>query len=101
LPLAIFVGYPALLLIGLESLLRWLNGELKGPGRRASLWAIYLGFVLILHGITICFDTPLAGGSPSDEQKRIGNGLAYLGAAMAGVSAVVSFVLDPRPASSG
>ncbi len=103
LPLAVFIGYPWLLIIGVALLLKSLKGEIKSPGQTAFLWAIYLGFVMILHGVTICSDSALAGAPPSEEQKRFGNGLAYLGAAIAGISAIAAYLLElaRRAARSG
>lgn len=103
LPLAVLLGYPALLVIGTGFVFKWLNGGLKRPGQMASLWATYLGFVLILHGVVICFDTALAGAPPTAAEKRFGNNLAYLGAVVAGTSAVSSYLLDPgrRPLGKG
>jgi len=59
------------------------------------VWAAYLGLILILHGIVICFDSALAG-TPTIEQKRFGNRLAYVGGAVAGVAVVFAYAIDLR-----
>ncbi len=102
LPLAVLVGYPALLMVGVACLVRWRQGELKTPAQAVSLCAMYLGFVMILHGVVVCTDTPLAGSPPSAEEKRFGTGLAYLGAAIAGGSAIAAYWFSPpRPLAKG
>src|SRR5262245_38798705 len=95
LPLAPLLGYPGLLVIGCGLLGKALNGELERPGQKAFIWMTYLGLVLILHGVVLCSDTALAGAPPGAGQKRIGQGLAYAGAGLAGIGAIVAFLLDP------
>ncbi|WP_165247267.1 hypothetical protein [Paludisphaera soli] len=72
LPLAFLVGYPALAALGLWYLARGVLGRLERPGEVASIWTAYLGLILILHGIVLGFDTPLAGAPPTPEEKRFG-----------------------------
>lgn len=95
LPLAPLLGYPALFVRGASLWFRWSVGTLKRPGQVGSVWAMFLGFVMILHGIVLCFDTSLAGAPPTAEAKRFGNRLAYLGAAVAGTAAVAAYALEP------
>ena len=61
LPLAPLLGYPALVVIAVRLTLEWLEGRLERPAQAASTWGVYLGLVLILHGVLIGFDTALAG----------------------------------------
>jgi hypothetical protein len=90
LPVALFLGYPALLVIGAVVVFQWFTGTLERAGQVGCVWLMYLGLIVILHGVVICADTALAGAPPTAEQKRFGNGLAYLGAALAGASAVAA-----------
>jgi hypothetical protein len=97
LPLAVLGGYPALLAIGTWSILRGIFGRLDRPAASAAIWMIYLGLIVTIHGILLCFDTALAGAPPTAEEKRFGTMLAYLGGSLAGASAVVAYVVDRKP----
>jgi hypothetical protein len=91
-----FIGYPWLIVIAATSAARWNAGRLDRPGQVAAVWATYLGLILVLHGIVICFDTALAGASPTAAEKRFGTWLAYLGGAVAGVGAATAYAIDLR-----
>jgi len=95
LPLAPLLGYPALLVIAVGSALSWYRGRLDRAGQVASIWALYLGLILVLHGIVLCADTALAGDPPTAAQKRFGTGLAYLGGSLAATAAVAAYALEP------
>jgi hypothetical protein len=96
LPLAVLVGYPALVLIGLWYTTRWLAGRLERPSEIVAVWIAYLGLILTLQGILLCFDTALAGQSPTAEQKRFGTWLAYLGGAIAILAVILAYAIDLR-----
>ncbi len=91
-----FSGIPWLIGIGIWYALHSIDGRLERPAQVAAVWANYLGLILILHGIFICFDTPLAGAHPTIAQKRIGNRLAHLGGAIALVSVILAYAVDLR-----
>lgn len=102
LPLAMLFGYPWLIVIGVVQGRRWYAGHLQKPAQVTAVWVAYLGLILILHGIAICFDTPLKGAPPTEEEKRLGTGLSYLGGVVSTVSVVVAYVLDLlRPSVRG
>ena len=95
LPLAL-LGYPGLALAGL-----WVAAsESAGrDGRRAEMaavWVAYFGMVLALTGVVWCVDSPLAGSSPSAEDRRTGSNTAYVGGATAVLSAVAGYALRLR-----
>jgi hypothetical protein len=96
LPLAVLLGYPVLVGIGLWYLGRSLLGRLETPAEVMAVWSAYLGLILTIQGILLCADTALAGAPPSAEQKRFGTGLAYLGGAVAVASVVAAYALDLR-----
>jgi hypothetical protein len=96
LPLAILLGYPALVFIGLWYAGRALAGRLERPAEVIAVWVAYLGLILTLNGIILCTDTALAGTSPSLEQKRFGIWFAYLGGAVAVTAVVAAYTLDWR-----
>jgi hypothetical protein len=101
LPLAILIGYPSLVIIGIGYAIHGFAGRLDRPAGVATVWAAYLGLFLILHGIVICFDTALAGAPPTAEEKRFGTRLAYLGGGIAGVSVLLAYLLDVRHRAKG
>jgi hypothetical protein len=99
LPLAVLIGYPWLLGIGVWYAGCWFAGRVPRPAQLATVWVAYLGLILVLHGILIGFDTALAGEPPSPEAKRFGRRLAYLGGGIAAVSAVAAYALERRHGS--
>jgi hypothetical protein len=94
LPLAILIGYPWLIAIGVWHAGRWFAGRLERPAQTAAVWVAYLGLILILHGIVLCFDTALAGTSPTMEQKQFGTRLAYSGGAVTALAVIVAYSLE-------
>lgn len=94
LPLAVILGYPTLLAIALYYFGRWVVGRLADPVGVAAIWAVYLGLVVCLHGILICFDTALAGAPPTPEEKRFGTNLAYVGGALAVAAVISAYALE-------
>jgi hypothetical protein len=96
LPFALLFGYPWLIGIAIWYTGRWMLGRLEKPAEVAAIWTAYLGLILILHGAVISFDTALAGTPPTAAQKRFGNRLAYVGAAIALTSIIVAYTVDLR-----
>ena len=94
LPLVVFLGYPVLLIGAAGLIVKSREGEIQRPSQPVCFLVMFLGLVMILHGIAICWDSSL-GGSPSEEDKRFGNWVAYLGAGVAGISAGAAYFLDP------
>ncbi|MEW4571134.1 hypothetical protein AB1L88_24960 [Tautonia sp. JC769] len=101
LPLALLIGYPSLVVIGLGYAVLGATGRLERPAEVAAVWAAYLGLFLTLQGIVICFDTALAGAPPTAGEKRFGTRLAYLGGGIAGVSALLAYGIDLRHRADG
>jgi hypothetical protein len=91
LPGSNLLSYLALLGIALWFAGRWWAGHLKNPAAMAAVGACYLGLTVLLHGIVLCWDTPMGGVPPTDEEQQSGTGLAYLGGAVAAVTAVVAY----------
>jgi cytochrome c biogenesis protein CcdA len=67
--------------------------EVRRGVQTACFAAICLGFALIWWGLILGWENSFV--SPSNEQeKRLGRWLAYLGGAIAGVSAIAAYFLD-------
>ena len=94
LPLLVFLGYPALLISAAGLIVKSREGEIERPAQPACILAMLLGLVMILHGVAICYDTPLGGGSPNEQTKWLGNRLAYSGAAIALITACTAYAFE-------
>lgn len=93
-PLIVILGYPTLMISAAGLVVRSREGEIERPGQAACLLTMYLGLLMFFHGTLYVMDTPFSS-PPSDEARRFGNGLAYLGAGVAGISAISAYALDP------
>jgi hypothetical protein len=108
-----FFAFPIILILAFPTLIGgglWFTGKavfllartaLRRDGndlcrglQAAGFAVLCIGFLLILKGVVMSIDMSIAGAPPLFEEKAEGKRLAYLGATIAGVSAVVAYVLD-------